>query len=126
MTFNRQTYPHDLLQALGAENVFAGRDRHYPLDADLGLSEQQDSHGRDTRYPRITLDEIRFADPEVILLPDEPYAFSEDHVDELKTLLAGTDAIQAGRLLLLDGSLITWHGTRLAKALQVLPGLLSQ
>ncbi len=126
MTFNRQTYSHDLLQALGGENVFAGRARRYPLEADLKPGEHQDSHGRDTRYPRLTLDEIRRANPEVILLPDEPYAFSEEHVDELKMLLADTRAVQSGHLLLLDGSLITWHGTRLAKALQVLPGLLAQ
>ena len=125
MTFNRQTYSHDLLQALGAENVFADRERRYPLDADLDLGKEQDSRGRDTRYPRLAVDEIRLANPEIILLPDEPYAFSEAHVDELKTLLAGTHAVEAGNLPLLDGSLITWHGTRLAKALQVLPGLLS-
>ena len=30
---------------------------------------------RDTRYPRVTLAEILEADPEVILLPDEPFTF---------------------------------------------------
>ncbi len=119
MTFNQQTYPHDLLQALGGENVFAVRQRRYPLEADLGLAEPQDAKERDTRYPRLSLDEVRQAAPELILLPDEPYNFSESHKEELQTLLAGTPALQ------LDGSLITWHGTRLSKALQVLPDLLS-
>jgi ABC-type Fe3+-hydroxamate transport system substrate-binding protein len=119
MTFNQQTYPHDLLQALGGENVFAVRQRRYPLEADLGLAEVQDAKERDTRYPRLSLDEIRQAGPELILLPGEPYNFSESHKEELQTLLAGTPALQ------LDGSLITWHGTRLSKALQVLPELLS-
>jgi ABC-type Fe3+-hydroxamate transport system substrate-binding protein len=119
MTFNQQTYPHDLLQALGGENVFAARQRRYPLEADLGLAEPQDAKERDTRYPRLSLDEVRQAAPELILLPDEPYNFSESHKEELQALLAGTPALQ------LDGSLITWHGTRLSKALQVLPELLS-
>ncbi|MDW8251252.1 MAG: helical backbone metal receptor, partial [Myxococcales bacterium] len=34
--------------------------------------------GRDTRYPRITLEELIARDPEVILLPDEPHPFSEE------------------------------------------------
>ena len=125
MTFNQETYPHDLLQALGGENAFATRLRRYPLEADLGLAEAQDAKARDTRYPRLSLDEIRQAAPELILLPDEPYNFSESHREELQTLLADTPAMRDGRACLLDGSLITWHGTRLAKALQVLPELLS-
>jgi ABC-type Fe3+-hydroxamate transport system substrate-binding protein len=125
MTFNYQTYPHDILYALGGENVFATRERRYPLEADLGLAEPQDAKERDTRYPRLSLDEIRRADPELILLPSEPYGFSESHKEELQTLLADTRAVRAGRVCLLDGSLLTWHGTRLSKALQVLPELLS-
>lgn len=125
MTFNQQTYPHDLLQALGGENVFALRERRYPLEADLGLAEPHDAKERDTRYPRLSLDEICHAAPELILLPDEPYGFSQSHKEELQTLLADTPAVREGRVCLLDGSLITWHGTRLSKALQVLPELLS-
>jgi hypothetical protein len=37
---------------------------------------------------------------------------------------AGTPAVEAGRVYLLDGSLLTWHGTRLARALQELPAFL--
>ena len=61
---------------------------------------------------------------DLILLPDEPYRFDEDHRTLLQDLLGDTPAVHNGRVLLVDGSLITWHGTRLAKALRELPALL--
>lgn len=121
MTFNQHTYCHDLLTLLGGENCFSGRERRYPLAADLGHEAPQDPGKRDTRYPRISLSEILAADPEVILLPSEPYPFTEVDFLEIEHLLAETRAVQDGRVYLIDGSLITWHGTRLARALQELP-----
>ncbi len=120
MTFNSQTYMSDLLSLLGGENVFATRQRRYPLAADLGLAPPQPAPGRDRRYPRVTRAEILAAAPEVILLPDEPYPYNETHLTGLRQQLAATPAVQDGRLLLIDGSLLTWQGTRLAKALQLL------
>jgi ABC-type Fe3+-hydroxamate transport system substrate-binding protein len=125
MTFNEHTYPHDLLDLLGGENVFGERERRYPLAADLGKEEPEDAGERDTRYPRVTVEEVLKAAPELILLPDEPYAFDEAHGQKVVKLLAATPAVERGRVVLLDGSLITWHGTRLAKALQELPAILS-
>ncbi len=124
MTFNAQTYPHDVLRLFGGENVFAERERRYPLEADLDAGLTPHKSPKDRRYPRISLPEIEQAAPEVVLLPDEPFAFGAAHVLELYELLAGTPAAQNRRILLCDGSLITWHGTRLAKALRDLPPLL--
>ncbi|GMR11509.1 MAG: helical backbone metal receptor [Anaerolineae bacterium] len=121
MTFNYQTYANDVLAKVGGMNVFAGRDRRYPLEADLGTSEPEDPGDRDTRYPRVTIDEIIEAQPDVILLPDEPFAFDETHKSQIEEWLADTPAVQAGRVHLIDGSLLTWHGTRLAKAVAELP-----
>lgn len=125
MTFNRYTYAGDLLRLVGGENVFADRKRRYPLGADLGLPNEgaQDPGDRDTRYPRVTIDEVRTAQPDLILLPDEPYDFNEAHLRTFRDLLEGTPAVRLGKIHLLDGSLITWHGTRLARALQELPQL---
>ena len=124
MTFNYQTYPNDVLSKVGGMNVFAGRDRRYPLEADLGSAEPEDPGDRDTRYPRVTIEEVIKAQPEVILLPDEPYAFEESHKSQIEEWLADTPAVQAGRVHLIDGSLLTWHGTRLAKAVSELPSYL--
>jgi iron complex transport system substrate-binding protein len=124
MTFNRFTYCHDLLGLFGLQNVFAERRRRYPLEADLGLMEAKAVDGADTRYPRVGLDELHAEAIDLILLPDEPYLFNEDHRKLLLDLLDDTPAARNGRVLLVDGSLITWHGTRLAKALRELPALL--
>ncbi len=122
MTFNQSTYAHDLLRTLGGENVFASRERRYPLEADLGTQPAQDSGERDKRYPRVSLNEILAADPELILLPDEPFPFDHRHRDYLLDILIGTRVVEGGKIYLVDGSLITWHGTRLGRALQELPG----
>jgi iron complex transport system substrate-binding protein len=123
MTFNQETYAHDVLRLAGGENIFATRQRSYPLEADLGLGEASDPGERDTRYPRLSLTEVRTANPDLILLPDEPYAFGEEDRQRLMALLPDVRAVQAERVYLVDGSLITWHGTRLAHALRELPAL---
>ena len=127
MTFNADTYAHDLLRVCGAVNVFADRDRQYPLKADLGQGESLPENdpaiiGRDKRYPRVTMEEVEAAQPDMILLPSEPFAFTQEHV----ALFAGLDvpAARHGQISLVDGSLLTWHGTRLAYALDIIPGLL--
>ena len=75
-----------------------------------------------TRYPRITLTEIEAAQPDVILLPSEPFQFTEAHIPMFKAL--DIPAAKHNRIHLVDGSLLTWHGTRVAYAMQQLPPLL--
>ena len=123
MTFNQDTYAHDVLNVAGGLNVFTARERRYPLDADLGLAPAEDPQARDTRYPRVTAQEIVAAAPELILLPSEPYAFGPDEAERVRDLLADTPAVQDDRIVPVDGSLLTWHGTRLARALAELPSL---
>lgn len=127
MTFNNDTYAHDLLTLLGGENIFAARQRRYPLAADLGAAAPVESatlpETRDTRYPRVTPAEVIAAQPEVILLPSEPYAFGLADQAQVMKLLKETPAVQSGRVHFVDGSLLFWHGTRLANALTELPGL---
>lgn len=127
MTFNAETFAHDMLRVCGGENVFASRERHFPLAADLGETEPIKADDprlaeRDTRYPRITMEEVVAAQPEVILLPSEPFAFEERHLPLFQAL--DVPAARTGRIHLIDGSLLTWHGTRIAHAFAVLPNLL--
>ena len=126
MTFNQDTYAADVLRVVGGVNVFAGRMRRYPLEADLGQVAEEDPGTADTRYPRVTLDEIQRAQPELILLPDEPFNFTEKDKDELLQLLGDTPAGRQGRIQQVKGNLITWHGTRLAHAMAELPSIFSQ
>lgn len=125
MTFNEDTYIHDVLRHCGAMSVFAERVRRYPLEADLGEGDAQPPGERDTRYPRVTKAEILAAEPELILLPDEPFPFDSDMRELVMEELSGTPAVQNGEVRLIDGSLITWPGTRLGAALAKLPGIVA-
>ena len=124
MSFNRQTYAHDVLACCGGESVCAGRERRYPLAADLGLELPESAGERDVRYPRLLPAEVIDLQPEVILIPDEPYPFGESEIEQLAALLDGTPAVRHGRVVRIQGALLTWHGTRLAQALAELPSLL--
>jgi ABC-type Fe3+-hydroxamate transport system substrate-binding protein len=126
MTFNADTYAHDLMRVCGGTNVFAERQRLYPLKADLGEGEPyaaDDPRVQDTRYPRITAAEVEAAQPGMILLPSEPFAFTEAHIP----FFAEMDTPARNRnngIILVDGALLTWHGTRLAHAMNTIPALL--
>jgi hypothetical protein len=126
MTANHETYLNDVLRICGGANVFAGRDRRYPLAADLDPTREPDPPhaGRDTRYPRVTSAEVAAAAPEVILLPSEPYLFAEADTAAFMPF-ADVPAVRNGRIHLVDGSLLTWPGTRLAQALAELPSVLN-
>ena len=128
MTFNRDTYIHDLLATCGVENIFAERDRQFPLGAELGRHEPLPADdprvtGRGTRDPRLSLEELIAAQPDLILLPSEPFAFAQADVNELSQL--DIPAAKKKQILLVDGGLLTWHGTRLAFALQELPPIIN-
>jgi ABC-type Fe3+-hydroxamate transport system substrate-binding protein len=122
MTFNRETYIHDMLRICGAENVFADRERRYPLKADLGQAEPIPPEDRDVRYPRITLEEVVTTQPEIVLLPSEPFNFTQNDADEIARL--DIPAAKNKRIHLVDGTLLSWHGTRIALALRDLPPLI--
>jgi ABC-type hemin transport system substrate-binding protein len=124
MSFNGETYAHDVIWRCHGSNIFSQRVRRYPLEADLGRAESEPPGDRDTRYPRVTPEEIQSLLPEIVLLPSEPFPFGEMHIPIVREHLAGTPAVEADRIHLVDGRLITWHGTRLASALSSLPQLL--
>jgi ABC-type Fe3+-hydroxamate transport system substrate-binding protein len=101
MAVGGDTYAHDLLTLAGGRNVFAER--------------------RERRYPRVTLDEVIAAAPEVVILPDEPYAFGASDVAELRRL--PIPAARSGRIHVIDGTWVSWYGPRIARALRALRGL---
>ena len=63
------------------------------------------------------------AAPEVVLLPDEPYAFGAADVAELRRL--PFPAAQNGRLHLIDGTWVSWYGPRIDRAIRALRSLLA-
>jgi ABC-type hemin transport system substrate-binding protein len=119
MAVGPDTYAHSLLELCGGRNVFAGPGaggggpqgsarRHPPVTA--------------RRYPRVTLEEVGAASPEVVILPDEPYAFGPRDVRELAAL--DIPAAREGRIHLIDGTLVSWYGPRISRAIRELRGLL--
>ena len=117
MTFNAETFAHDMLATHGLYNVFADRDRRYPLAADLDHGEAKSAAGRDTRYPRVSLKEVDARRPRLALLPDEPYPFTQRDAGHVALALE----LPPERVRLIDGSLLFWHGTRMLRALTEWP-----
>src|SRR5262249_21341874 len=103
MSVGADTYAHDLLELCGGANVFA--------------------QSGPRRYPIVRDAEIEAAAPEVILLPDEPYAFGPAEVALLGRL--DSPAAGAGRIHCIDGTLLTWHGPRILPAIELLRHLLA-
>lgn len=121
MTANRETYTHDLLRACGGANIFADRTRRYPLAADIGEAPPvEPGPEHDTRYPRVTPAEVVALAPEVILLPSEPYPFTAADRAAFHPY-PDLPAVQHNRVYTVDGSLLTWPGTRVGRALSELP-----
>ena len=102
MTFNADTYAHDVLRMLGFNNIFAAAGE---------------------RYPRVTLEQALEARPDIVLLPDEPYVFSEDDVRELKEALPPA---LGRRVLLVSGRDLHWYGVHMVKGLRALNHLLAR
>jgi iron complex transport system substrate-binding protein len=126
MTIHGDTYAHDVLEVCGARNIFAARERRYPLEADLGLCQPEAVGDRDQRYPRVSLEEVLAAAPELILFPDEPFAFDEAHIVQFHELFHDTPAGRTANIHKIDGRLVHWHGTMLARALAELPQLIQE
>jgi ABC-type Fe3+-hydroxamate transport system substrate-binding protein len=122
MTFSDGTFASDLLAACGARNVFGDRARRYPLAADLGRAPALGPERvgeRDTRYPRVTLDEVVARDPAVVLLPDEPHEFGEADAEVFRR------ALPKRAVRFVDGKDLFWHGARTVEALGRLRALLA-
>ncbi len=101
MSFNRDTYAHDLLWCAGAQNICAARTE---------------------RYCTVTLAEIAAAAPEIILLPNEPYRFTRSVLPALGPLRS-TPAWRANRIHFIDGKALFWYGARTTRGLRTVRAL---
>ncbi len=88
MAAGADTFIHSMLEAAGFENIFKPA----------------------ARYPVFQVPELRALHCEVLLLSSEPYPFREKHRTELEALLPGT------KIILVDGEMFSWYGSRLLKA----------
>jgi ABC-type Fe3+-hydroxamate transport system substrate-binding protein len=127
MTIHGSTFISDMLDLAGAQNVFADRERRYPLAADLGRAKPlapEKTEGRDTRYPRVTLEEVVARQPELVLLPDEPHPFSEEDARVFAAL--PIPAARRGAIVRTDGKDLCWYGARSLEGIARVRALVSE
>ncbi len=62
------------------------------------------------RYPKLKKKDLRSLEPEVVLLSSEPYPFKEKHLEEMKAILPHA------KVLLVDGEMFSWYGSRMMQA----------
>lgn len=101
MAVGGDTYADALIRACGGVNPFAQAS---------------------SRYPRIDEPALLAAEPAVVLLPSEPYAFGE--ADRLELEALPSPAALSGRIHLIEGELLSWYGPRMARALRTLSPLI--
>jgi ABC-type Fe3+-hydroxamate transport system substrate-binding protein len=64
---------------------------------------------KESRYPEITVEELKDLKLDLILLSSEPYPFKEKHVEEIRQICNV-------RVELVDGEYFSWYGSRLIPA----------
>jgi ABC-type Fe3+-hydroxamate transport system substrate-binding protein len=98
MSVGGDTFVHDMLRRCGLNNVFD-----------------------DTkRYPEITPKWLQTTHPDLILLSSEPYPFKEKHIEEFKAICPES------KIVLVDGEMFSWYGSRLLKASEYFLQLLKE
>jgi ABC-type Fe3+-hydroxamate transport system substrate-binding protein len=74
---------------------------------------------RGSRYPEISIEQLSDLHCPWILLSSEPYPFKQKHLDELQSKLPQS------KILLVDGEMFSWYGSRLLYAPAYFRDLLS-
>jgi ABC-type Fe3+-hydroxamate transport system substrate-binding protein len=87
MCAGSQTYIDDILRKIGLQNVV-----------------------KKSRYPEIILSELLTLNPNLIFLSSEPYPFKQKHIDAIQSVLP------SAKIMLVDGEMFSWYGSRLVKA----------
>ncbi|MFI5590462.1 helical backbone metal receptor [Amycolatopsis sp. NPDC051758] len=99
IVLGRETFGGDVLRRVGVANVYAASEE---------------------RYPRPDVGELRAhfaADADLLVLPDEPYLFTEED---------GPDHFPDARYVLVSGRHLTWYGPSLVEAHAALTETLSE
>jgi ABC-type Fe3+-hydroxamate transport system substrate-binding protein len=88
MTVGNDTFITHMMECCGFKNVFDNR----------------------KRYPELSEGELRDAAPQIILLSSEPFPFSQKHVKHYQGICPHA------KILLVDGQMFSWYGSRLQHA----------
>ncbi len=88
MAAGSATFIGDMLQRIGIQNVLE----------------------QNSRYPELSIEDIKVLHPNIVFLSSEPYPFKEEHIKELQ------DELPNSKVVLVDGELFSWYGSRLTKS----------
>jgi ABC-type Fe3+-hydroxamate transport system substrate-binding protein len=88
MTVGGDTFISDMMKYCGLQNVFE----------------------ENKRYPEIIPEQLSTINCQLVLLSSEPYPFKQKHIDELQQQLPGK------KIILVDGEMFSWYGSRLLLA----------
>lgn len=102
MSINQDTFVDSIIRESGGINIFAESAE---------------------RYPRFTLEDALGRQPDVIILPTEPYHFTHDDIEDFQESGANTPAVRNRRIHIVEGELVSWYGPRVARALRELSAL---
>lgn len=91
MVAGQNTFIDDILRKIGLNNVIT-----------------------QSRYPELNLSQLATHHPQLVFLSSEPYPFKQKHIDEIKAVLPNT------KVMLVDGEMFSWYGSRLVKAVNYL------
>lgn len=95
MAVGGNTFINEMLHRCGFRNLLSGRQR----------------------YPELTEEDIRQLNPRLLLLSSEPYPFKEKHIAEFQALCP------EAKVLVVDGEMFSWYGSRLLQAVPYLQQL---
>jgi ABC-type Fe3+-hydroxamate transport system substrate-binding protein len=88
MVAGGDTFINAMLQAAGFKNAFQNL----------------------SRYPQASVSDLQNAGCDYILLSSEPYPFKQKHLQQLQAEIPDT------KIILVDGEMFSWYGSRLLKA----------
>lgn len=98
MAAGGDTFINDMMNHCGLKNVFAHIDR----------------------YPEITISQLSSSNCQLLLLSSEPYPFKQQHLNKIQDQLPDT------KILLVDGQIFSWYGSRLLYATAYFGKLMSK
>ena len=97
MTIGGDTFINDILMRCGFKNIFVNK----------------------KRYPEVIIAELQMANCQLLFLSSEPYPFKQKHISELQSHLPGC------KIILVDGEMFSWYGSRLLLAPEYLKNLIN-
>lgn len=89
MAAGRDTFIHEMITMAGFENAIVGKN---------------------SRYPEISIEDVKSLQPDYVFLSSEPFPFNEKHVKEWNSLFPEIKTV------IVDGEMFSWYGSRMILA----------